>query len=163
MSNWYINPSNDDILHYGILGMKWGVRRYQNKDGSLTAKGLKRYGTPDDRTMLQLKNRIHDAKTKEDAMNVLREGDKQKNLELLKKVKTHEKLYAGSRQLTNTIAGSLNVALGASIGSVNNIVLGALSLGLGQIMPFASLVSDAKLKELVKTLETEISEENKNN
>lgn len=31
------------IAHYGILGMKWGVRRFQNKDGSLTAKGKKRY------------------------------------------------------------------------------------------------------------------------
>lgn len=31
-------------MHYGILGMKWGIRRYQNKDGSLTAEGYKRYG-----------------------------------------------------------------------------------------------------------------------
>lgn len=30
------------IQHYGIKGMKWGVRRYQNKDGTLTAAGKKR-------------------------------------------------------------------------------------------------------------------------
>lgn len=44
MSNWYVVPSDKDLMHYGILGMKWGVRRYQNKDGSLTAAGRKRYG-----------------------------------------------------------------------------------------------------------------------
>jgi hypothetical protein len=33
----------DVICHHGILGMKWGIRRYQNKDGSLTAAGRKRY------------------------------------------------------------------------------------------------------------------------
>lgn len=31
------------LAHHGILGMKWGVRRYQNKDGTLTAAGKKRY------------------------------------------------------------------------------------------------------------------------
>ena len=30
-------------MHFGILGMKWGIRRYQNKDGSLTPAGKKRY------------------------------------------------------------------------------------------------------------------------
>lgn len=31
-----------ELYHHGIKGMKWGVRRYQNKDGSLTAAGKKR-------------------------------------------------------------------------------------------------------------------------
>ena len=31
------------LAHHGILGMKWGVRRFQNKDGTLTSKGKKRY------------------------------------------------------------------------------------------------------------------------
>lgn len=32
-----------ELKHWGIKGMKWGVRRYQNKDGSLTPAGKKRY------------------------------------------------------------------------------------------------------------------------
>lgn len=32
----------DYLMHYGVKGMKWGVRKYQNADGTLTAKGKKR-------------------------------------------------------------------------------------------------------------------------
>lgn len=32
-----------ELMHYGVKGMKWGVRRYQNKDGSLTPEGQKKY------------------------------------------------------------------------------------------------------------------------
>lgn len=44
--NYYIAKdrfSNYDLCHYGIQGMRWGVRRYQNSDGTLTKAGQRRY------------------------------------------------------------------------------------------------------------------------
>ena len=38
---------NNELTHWGIRGMRWGVRRYQNKDGSLTAAGKNRLKTED--------------------------------------------------------------------------------------------------------------------
>ena len=36
---------SNELYHHGILGQRWGIRRYQKKDGSLTPAGLKRYGS----------------------------------------------------------------------------------------------------------------------
>lgn len=37
----------ETLIHYGVKGMRWGVRRYQNRDGSLTNAGKKRYSKDD--------------------------------------------------------------------------------------------------------------------
>jgi len=49
--NEYILVPNDEnfIAHHGIKGQKWGIRRYQNSDGTLTAAGRARYGISEDR------------------------------------------------------------------------------------------------------------------
>lgn len=39
-------PISDELYHHGIKGQRWGIRRYQNDDGSLTEAGRKRYGSP---------------------------------------------------------------------------------------------------------------------
>ena len=41
---YYAVVQSNAISHYGVKGQKWGIRRYQNEDGSLTPEGRKRYG-----------------------------------------------------------------------------------------------------------------------
>jgi hypothetical protein len=40
-----IYAKTDELYHHGIKGQKWGIRRYQNPDGTLTEAGRKRYGS----------------------------------------------------------------------------------------------------------------------
>lgn len=48
-----------ELYHYGIKGQRWGVRRYQNKDGSLTPAGKKRMKTFQDAADFATKGKQH--------------------------------------------------------------------------------------------------------
>lgn len=75
--------SKEELYHHGILGQKWGIRRFQNLDGSLTEEGKKRYYTPNyqRQTVHSLSNPIGRARAKKNPVikdAIVRTRDKYK-------------------------------------------------------------------------------------
>ena len=80
MSDYIIKDG--ELCHHGVVGMKWGVRRYQRKDGSLTPAGKKRY----DKDMAKLKAEEEKVKIAErDKAKVAKLEAKKADLEARKK------------------------------------------------------------------------------
>ena len=78
---------NNELYHHGIKNMKWGIRRFQNKDGSLTPAGKKRY----DKEVAKLKA---EKKKLRNEISVQKKADKLKQLE-----KERDVLKAQSKNL----------------------------------------------------------------
>ena len=56
MEKWIIYKDEEYIEHHGVKGQRWGVRRYQNEDGTLNDEGKKRYSNLDSK----FKNNVYD-------------------------------------------------------------------------------------------------------
>ena len=73
--NCMIHRDSDHLEHHGILGQKWGVRRYQNPDGTLTEEGKKRYlrnGKYDETTIMYDYNRDRYSSKGKAAFNIVK-------------------------------------------------------------------------------------------
>lgn len=114
------------LIHHGILGMKWGVRRYQNPDGSLTDRGRKRLLKQDEKWAKKNADKIT-SKTKKAISRDL-DAHAQKLLQDPSSYKD------GGRRLSSTAINSYN----RKMAELMNQAVGEITSPSGRVVQFVA-------------------------
>lgn len=130
MENNYALTPDGELYHWGVKGMKWGVRRYQNKNGTLTNAGKKRAAkkrmTADEKERASRKNDLKNRRTMSDA-------DLRKKIDRLKMEKefknlTNEDINPGKSFVSEVMSSAGKKVLGvAAAGTMAYAVKAAMT------------------------------------
>lgn len=148
MAVYYANETDGAfIAHYGIKGMRWGVRRFQNRDGTLTAKGRERYGGEQARKYKEGESSIASKKLSK----ALRKGDKVKANKYMRQIQALNKMTEDDiikEQLGLVKAGTIAGALGGFVGSAIATPIITIKTRQGRVETFMKDYKDMTLNEL---------------
>ena len=87
----HLDNDSDYLAHYGIKGQEWGVRRFQNEDGSLTPEGRRRYGLKSDYSNMtdqQLRDAITTKRTQNQYVDIMTKDARKKRQDISNFVRT---------------------------------------------------------------------------
>lgn len=148
--NYYVfgQPCSDELYHYGIKGQKWGIRRYQNEDRSLTPAGKERYGNT--KAQERTRKKQERAEYRESRKRIIRDAanvHKMSDAELLQKIGRLEKekrlMELSVDRLTSSGDPSKNMMIQAG-----KKVAGAALAGIGAYAGMAILTGEFNPKTL---------------
>ncbi len=160
-----IDYTANHLEHWGILGMKWGVRRYQNKDGSLTSEGRARYkNLTDKKTVKQVFKEKGENITDSDIKEAILRNPNAKDVKKYQHLFTAQEIQSMANQ-RNAIASMLNAEhrisferiqtyknfadiLSTTVSAIKSTAYLAKSIGTG-----AEIVKSLKNKDYISALE----------
>ena len=176
---------NPELKHWGVKGMKWGIRRYQNKDGSLTRAGKKRQAANLEKARQAKKTKQDEIREREEKRSKLLKSTDASELyknrdllsteeinERLNRLNAEQRLSQLSNKTKSTGMDKVNKALavGRKINEVyeftNTPVMKALKkqlglekaekrLGLDKVYEMRDKLSDKQLQDALKRASTE--------